>query len=185
MCGIFGLLASSKSKYSQEFLSNSFIRLANLSETRGKDSSGICTLDKNLNTINILKGPIPVQKIIKEDLFKESLSVAFRKNNYAKFAFGHSRLVTNGSQLSNINNQPISKNGLVAVHNGIIANVDDLWSQYSDIVKESEIDTEILLALIRKELSDQKTLKEAIVHSMNKIEGTVSLALTLNKLFTT
>ena len=53
MCGIFGLLTSDKSIYKQEFLSTSFIQLASLSETRGKDSSGICTLDQNINTINI------------------------------------------------------------------------------------------------------------------------------------
>ena len=63
MCGIFGLLTSDKSIYKQEFLSNSFIQLASLSETRGKDSSGICTLNQNINTINILKGPISVQKM--------------------------------------------------------------------------------------------------------------------------
>ena len=87
MCGIFGLLTSDKSIYKQEFLSSSFIQLASLSETRGKDSSGICTLDQNLNTINILKGPIPVQKMINENSFKNNLIVAFKENNYARYAY--------------------------------------------------------------------------------------------------
>ena len=34
---------------------------------------------------------------------------------------GHARLVTNGFQAIGLNNQPVNKNGIVIVHNGIIA----------------------------------------------------------------
>ena len=53
MCGIFGLVASKNSNYDQSFLQNSFSKLALLSESRGKDPSGLCYYEKNSNTLNV------------------------------------------------------------------------------------------------------------------------------------
>ena len=180
MCGIFGLIASNESSYKQNFLSNSFTKLACLSETRGKDSSGICTFNPISNNIDILKGPIPMQKLIKTSVFKKKLSDSFKQKDNIQCAFGHSRLVTNGSQLSDINNQPVFSSGLVGVHNGIIANDEELWAKYPDISRKSEIDTEILLALIRQELIKEESLESAISNSIKQIKGTVSLAFVLD-----
>ena len=61
---------------------------------------------------------------------------------------GHSRLVTNGSQINNHNNQPVIKDNLIGIHNGIIVNNNNLWKENKDLVREFQIDTEILLSMV-------------------------------------
>ena len=93
-------------------------------------------------------------------------------------AFGHSRLVTNGSQLRSSNNQPVVKNGLVGTHNGIIVNHDDLWSKNKDLKKEYDIDTEVLLSIIDKKVSERKdSLEDILTDSINEVFGTVAAAI--------
>ena len=54
--------------------------------------------------------------------------------------------------------------------------------QHPNINRENEIDTEVLLALIRLELKNNKSIKEAVSNSINKIFGTVSTALVFEDL---
>ncbi len=63
---------------------------------------------------------------------------------------GHSRLVTNGAQERNDNNQPVIADGIVAVHNGIITNDAELWQRHPELKREYEVDTEVLLRLVGK-----------------------------------
>ncbi|MEC5129367.1 hypothetical protein VSU19_21580 [Verrucomicrobiales bacterium BCK34] len=56
---------------------------------------------------------------------------------------GHSRLVTNGSELVEKNNQPVIGERTVCVHNGIITNIDQLWEK-SDSSPTLEVDSEII-----------------------------------------
>ena len=42
---------------------------------------------------------------------------------------GHSRLVTNGAQENNQNNQPVVAGDMVGIHNGIIVNDEELWQR--------------------------------------------------------
>ncbi|MBA31873.1 MAG: glucosamine 6-phosphate synthetase [Chloroflexi bacterium] len=182
MCGIFGVITSKQSKYSKEFLTKSLKHLALLSETRGKDSSGLCTFNQVENRIEVLKGPIPIRQLFYKKEIKNVVSSTFSTKESAKYAFGHSRLVTNGTQLDDANNQPVIKEGIVGVHNGIVVNVDELWERHPNINRENEIDTEVLLALIRLELKNNKSVKEAVSKSINKIFGTVSTALVFEDL---
>jgi glucosamine 6-phosphate synthetase-like amidotransferase/phosphosugar isomerase protein len=72
------------------------------------------------------------------------------KSNYHKFpiaAIGHSRLVTNGSQLKDHNNQPVVKDGIVGIHNGIIVNVEELWKKHATMKRQFDIDTEVMLSI--------------------------------------
>ena len=66
MCGIYGVITSKDSKYSSEFLAKSLNQLAFLSESRGKDSSGLCAFNQVNNSIDVLKGPIPVKQLYKQ-----------------------------------------------------------------------------------------------------------------------
>ena len=65
MCGIFGVITKSKSNYENKFLKKSLKKLAELSETRGKDSSGVCLLNHYDNSFHIVKGPIPANNLLK------------------------------------------------------------------------------------------------------------------------
>jgi glucosamine 6-phosphate synthetase-like amidotransferase/phosphosugar isomerase protein len=182
MCGIFGVITSKQSIYSKEFLAKSLKQLALLSETRGKDSSGLCTYNGAKNRIEVLKGPIPIKQLFNKKAIKNVVSTAFSKGESAKYAFGHARLVTNGTQLDDANNQPVIKDGVVGVHNGIIVNVEELWADNANINRENEIDTEVMLALIRYEINQKKSLEQAVSDSINKVRGTVATALVFEDL---
>jgi asparagine synthetase B (glutamine-hydrolysing) len=177
MCGIFGIITSKDNKYSKEFLGKAIKKLAFLSQTRGKDSSGLCVFNQVLKEIDVIKGPLPIKQLFKEKTVSEIGVNAFSNSDNGVYAFGHARLVTNGTQLNDSNNQPVVKDGVVGVHNGIVVNVDELWKQYPQIKRENEIDTEVLLALVRMELNNGLSMQDAVAKSVSKVFGTVSTAL--------
>lgn len=180
MCGIFGVITKKESNYDNGFLTKSLNTLARLSETRGKDSSGLCTIDHEKNSIEIVKGPIPAHELLKRDKVQDNIKKVFNNKNRTnyKFAFGHARLVTNGTQLEDANNQPVIKDDIICIHNGIVVNVDELWQQHPKLVRNDEIDTEVLPALIRSELNEGYSLENSVSKTINKVFGTASLAMT-------
>ena len=182
MCGIFGVIAGKSSSYSSCFLNKSLKTLAHLSETRGKDSSGLCAFNQNERRIDIFKGPIPIKQLFKQKEIKNTISAAFSNGKNAKYAFGHARLVTNGTQLNDDNNQPVIKDGIIAVHNGIVVNVNELWEKHPEIKRNYEIDTEVLLSLIRYNIQQNKSLEESVSSSINEVYGTVSTAMVFDNL---
>lgn len=178
MCGIFGLIIKATTNHPSSFISNALKKVAEISIVRGQDSSGVVFKNNSENAFSLIKGDIPITKLRKKNEFLNNLNeaISLYKNGQAFQAIGHARLVTNGSQLKEENNQPVVKDGMVGIHNGIIVNADQLWKENAELKREYEIDTEILLSLIRKELST-RNLPLAISNTLNKIEGTVSSAL--------
>ena len=177
MCGIFGIVSAKESNYSEKFYLKSLKQLAYLSESRGKDSSGLCAYNQIEDSIGLVKGPITIKKLFNSLESKKIIRQAFKNKEHYKYAFGHSRLVTNGSQLDNTNNQPVVKNGVISVHNGIIANSEKLWKENSHLNRETDIDTEILVSLIRDDISSDYSVEESLKNAFNKIDGTVATAL--------
>ena len=182
MCGIYGIVTSKQSDYSEKFLKKSLKTLADFSEYRGKDSSGLCVFNQVANRIDVFKGPIRVKELFNNHQIMKAINSAFVKGAFARYAFGHARLVTNGTQLNDANNQPVVKDGVVGVHNGIVVNVDKLWEENKDLTRENEIDTEVLLALVRKELRNGQSVETAVSESINKVFGTVATALIFDNL---
>jgi glutamine---fructose-6-phosphate transaminase (isomerizing) len=182
MCGIFGIITSAESNYSPDFLNKSLRKLATLSERRGKDSSGLCLYNQLHNKIDIIKGPVEISKLLKNANVSKLINEAFQNSDKAKYAFGHARLVTNGTQLNDDNNQPVIKDGIVGVHNGIVTNVDELWEKYSSLERKLEIDTEVMLSIYRNEISKKGKLHRAISKGTNEVFGTVATAVVFNDL---
>lgn len=178
MCGIFGIVIKEKTKYSDSFIKSTLRNLAEISKARGQDSSGIVFKNRTKNTFDLIKGDIPIDRLLKayhfESMLKESIELYNSGQSFQ--VIGHARLVTNGSQLKEENNQPIVKDGIVAIHNGIIVNATDLWEENNSLKREYDIDTEILLSLVRKELSNSST-HIAVNNVMKKIVGTASCAM--------
>jgi len=154
--------------------------LALMSERRGKDSSGLCFYLPAEDEISVIKGPVTVSALFSDKSVKQTISKSLEKDKVkdCSFVFGHARLVTNGTQLNNLNNQPVSKDNIIAVHNGIITNDEELWLENEDIKRNYEIDTEIFLSLVRKEINAGSEIEKAVANSLSKVEGTVSMALT-------
>ena len=184
MCGIFGIVVKNDSIYTEKFLKKSLQTLAKLSESRGKDSSGLCVLDLKQQQINVLKGPIPVTELLAIKNVQHSLKNTFTQTNSKQciYAFGHARLVTNGSQLNDDNNQPTVKDGIIGVHNGIVVNADELWQEHPELKRSYDIDTEVMLSLVRFHLNNGNNIQSSVSKAINSISGTVSTALAFNNI---
>lgn len=184
MCGIFGLIANPKTKYEANNLRKIIERIAIFSESRGKDSSGIALRKPDDGSIVVIKGDIPIHELISGRAFKSEIKhcITGYKNNDGFSVFGHSRLVTNGTQLNQVNNQPVLKDDVIIIHNGIIVNIEELWKSNPDLRRDFDIDTEIIASLLRKELQFTTNLAEACNKVFNQLEGTFSVAIMFHDL---
>jgi asparagine synthetase B (glutamine-hydrolysing) len=108
------------------------------------------------------------------------ISNSLKSQNSVNYIFGHARLVTNGSQLNDDNNQPVIKDGIICVHNGIVVNYAELWDQHPNLKREFEIDTEILPSLVRNYIHNGDSVEYAISKTIEQIWGTVSTAFIFN-----
>jgi len=158
MCGIFGIVSATTIKVKELRL------LAHHSEQRGKDSSGLFISNSygyNLHRAN---------KTITSLLNDLEMSIP-------GLIMGHSRLITNGLA----DNQPVYRDGVCVIHNGIVVNHDALWSQF-DKVRLQEIDTEIIAAIAADHLSQGGTVDSIATKVLSLCEGIVACALALPKL---
>ena len=76
-----------------------------------------------------------------------------------------------GSLLITHNNQPVVNNGIVGIHNGIIVNQDSLWKHHRHLERQYEVDSEIIFALLREHLSDNKDFVAATNAVFAELEG--------------
>lgn len=181
MCGIFGLIAKEESGFTPASFKSTIEQLFRLSESRGKEAAGLTMLSEN--NIYVYKQPLAASTLIKTAGYKDFFDKTSAKNNkllYPLAVIGHARLVTNGLLEVNQNNQPVIKDGLVGIHNGIIVNNESLWKKFPELKKEYEVDTEVLLSLIRLFLNNQASLIEATQKAFALISGTASVAIFFN-----
>jgi asparagine synthetase B (glutamine-hydrolysing) len=179
MCGIFGIVLPDIRKQDVSSLRDAIKRLFILSESRGKEAAGLAVLSNN--KAHIYKEATSASDMIASDRYKGFLSNALNCSTNGQkepiSLIGHSRLVTDGQQFIGVNNQPVIKGHLVAIHNGIITNHDMIWKNHSDLKREYDVDTEILLALIQQKLQHGDSLSDSISSSFSEIEGTASVAI--------
>lgn len=183
MCGIFGFIVHKDADYKPAFIKRSLTILAQLSESRGKDSSGLVFRNEPEKELHVLKGAVPLNYLLKRKEVVQQINhlIGSGRNNasgqQSTFAvMGHSRLVTNGSQVNDENNQPVVKDGVIGIHNGIIVNENELWARHPEIKRTYEIDTEVMLALIRKYIRDDLDMAMAVSKTVKEIFGTVAAA---------
>jgi len=179
MCGIFGIIARPNTDYPSENMRETLEAIAVFSESRGKDSSGMAIRKVEAQQIDVIKGDIPIRQLLKSEEFNREIEQGIGEYKYKRgfSAFGHARLVTNGTQLNEVNNQPVLKDEIIIIHNGIIVNVDELWERNPELKREYSIDTEIIPALIRKELQNSNDLAQACNQAFRQLEGTWSVAM--------
>lgn len=173
MCGIFGLATASSEVISRDDATKIIAKLMQISESRGKESSGLAFC--NTQNIILYKNSIPGSELVKSKQFQEVLS-RWGEGDLGRAVIGHTRLVTNGSSEDNANNQPVVKCGIVGVHNGIIVNERQLWDANPDLQRNFEVDTEILFALVRKKIQHGMSMGGAVDAAIQEVDGTVSVA---------
>jgi len=185
MCGIFGTVVKKNTQFNNLDVQNILSELALLSESRGKDSSGLAMLNPSESNINVVKGNVRIKDLLKNkitsNLIQKNLSESVLKDNNM-LAFGHARLVTDGSQLKEFNNQPVVKDDIVLIHNGIIVNVNEIWNANPNLKREFQIDTEIINSLLNENLSQFNSVNEAVEQTLSSLKGTFSIASYFSKL---
>ena len=177
MCGIFGVALRSNSVFSRAMTERVMRQLFQLSESRGKEAAGIAL--NAADGIYLAKFALPASKILDRPEFRKMFDYAFPANGHANLAtciIGHSRLVTNGGHQIHANNQPIATNEIVAIHNGIITNVDQLWAEFPTLQRRTDLDTEVLLSLLRHTYQKTGDLVGAFQTVFDMIEGVASMA---------
>jgi len=182
MCGIFGLITD-KGSACLDGKKESVVRtLIDSAQTRGRDSSGIIIYDENHNEYTVFKGSLPIKSLAASQQYRNSVRESLNRSRIGSspfFLMGHSRLATNGSQRSQENNQPVVIDNIMAIHNGIIVNDEELWSRHSHLTRSYEVDTEIFLALLSHSLKSGADLHSALEEVNTQIEGTASMAIAL------
>jgi len=174
MCGIFGIISTEKEVIQD---SPKLIRkLFRLSESRGKEASGFSFFNKD--SVQVYKSPLPASDYFDNSDFIKLLDDESQKDNIT--FIGHSRLVTNGYEHFSYNNQPINKNGITVIHNGIIVNQNQLWEKFSNLNKETELDTELIPAIM-SEYIPVNGLDGALEKTFKEIKGMTSVAMLFNE----
>ena len=155
MCGIFGILP--KGNVAQSVMKS----FAEKSQRRGSDASGLFFFSDE--SYKLIRSNDKLTHIAK--------SIAHLD---VQFIMGHSRLVTN----SVIDNQPISRNGIIVIHNGIIVNDFELWSLINE--KSSlGVDTEVLAGIVQNALKNGLGISDIPQEIFKLCEGAVSAAIAI------
>ena len=155
MCGIFGIVSTTI--VDKKILS----KLVNHSRQRGKDSSGLIFLDENKYKID--RADYDVDKLVK------------KINPYkSRLVLGHSRLITNGQS----DNQPVVRDNIAVIHNGIIVNEKKIWDTLS-LERKYQIDSETIVAIAEEHLINNGEVIELPSKILNLCEGQLSCALIL------
>jgi glutamine---fructose-6-phosphate transaminase (isomerizing) len=169
MCGIFGFHSlNNNSSESKKILEKLFI----LSESRGKEASGIASIVKD--QIKIIKSAETASKLLKSKVFQKEIYESFEKNKEVSL-IGHSRLVTNGYEDDQRNNQPVLKNGMIVIHNGIIVNHESVWAENQLGERQSDLDSEVIPSLCHKYLKEGFSLSKSLVKVYDAIKGMASI----------
>ena len=65
MCGIFGFVVHKDAGYDHAFIKKSLKMLAQLSESRGKDSSGLVFRNESTREFHVFKGAVYLNDLVK------------------------------------------------------------------------------------------------------------------------
>lgn len=183
MCGIFGVAVRPGASITLASFTKLLDQLYLLSESRGKESSGLHVTVPMRARAWTLKGELPGSQLIRtaayRDILKESFGLSFGRDGHLEqgvVVLAHSRLVTNGSAAMVKNNQPVRVGETTVIHNGIIVNVDELWRNNPDLVRQADVDTEILAALLDDKLRKQPDPIYATRKTYRELKGAASIA---------
>jgi len=153
MCGIFGIIAKNKvNKHDLKLL-------VKHSKQRGKDSSGLIHLQDNRYQIS--RADYNIDKLLNQI-----------KPYNSSVVFGHSRLITNGLS----DNQPVVRENIFVLHNGIIVNDDEIWENLT-INRKHLIDSEVIIGIALEHFKNKGQLNDLSDVIFKKCKGIVSCAL--------
>lgn len=181
MCGIFGYARRTPSGMSVKTVEQRLRSLFKLSETRGKEAAGLAVFSGD--RLSVYKDAISASEMLRTRDYQNFLARAFprdAKGGLQSFAvIGHTRLVTNGSQVVDENNQPVLRDGVALVHNGIVVNHKELWEKLGQRRRKptADLDSEVLAALVEEAVNEDKaTPSGAVASTLEAVFGETSVA---------
>lgn len=158
MCGIFGVVSST------QVMADELQVLVKHSQQRGRDSSGLVTLIED--SYHVYRADYPITRLLREF-----------QSQVGNLVLGHSRLITNGLG----DNQPVVRDGVVVLHNGIVVNDDAIWAEIGK-VRAQQIDTEVIAAIAAAHLDAGGELAQLPERILGLCRGVVACALILPEL---
>jgi len=158
VCGIFGVVSASDASIKR------LKSLACVAEQRGKDSSGL-----------LIHGP-DGYRLIRSD---SSITRLLEKVDLGTpgFVMGHSRLITNGLG----DNQPVFRDGVCVIHNGIVVNDAEIWSTIGR-ERHQSVDSEVIAAIAAVVLEEGGAVEDIARRVFELCEGVVAVALAIPSL---
>lgn len=184
MCGIFGIAVRANASFGRAQFESLLGRLYLLSESRGKESSGLHLHLPGGADAWTIKDAKSASDLLSSAKFSKTLATAldavYRDGDEvcgrSLIAVAHSRLVTNGRAEFAENNQPVRWGEVTVIHNGIVVNVDDLWARHPHLARHAEVDSEILAALFADAIKNGANVELANRRGFESIEGAASVA---------
>lgn len=164
MCGIIGIISD------QKISRDDLWSISKDAERRGVDSSGI--LFNSGEDIKLKRSNKSLTKLIKVS--------NFHKTN---FIIGHTRLITNSLS----DNQPVKRDSIYVIHNGIIVNTAEVWDKIK-LQPKLKIDTESIAGIVERRIIESKKSSKKVNYKniFNDIKeytkGTIACAIMLPKL---
>ena len=152
MCGIFGVISSSIDK-------SNLIKLVTHSKQRGVDSSGLIYYNKSQYCVD--RSDYNIGKLL-----------ALVSPYNSPLVFGHSRLITNGLS----DNQPVIRDSVALIHNGIIVNEDAIWTELEK-KRQFKIDSEVILAIAEGVLENGGEIMDIPQRVLALCKGVVACAM--------
>jgi glutamine---fructose-6-phosphate transaminase (isomerizing) len=183
MCGIFGLVLNSNTTCDAQKFDVAIRLLFRLSEPRGREAAGLALAGGT--GIGVFKRATSPSRMLAEPAYQRYLDEYLKPLSDAPggtftapvASLGHCRLVTSGSQSIAGNNQPIHAGAITGVHNGVVANVDELWDSAPDLSPDLDVDTEVLFRLMDQAIeTSSATISRAVGEAFAKLEGSASIA---------
>lgn len=158
MCGVFGII--SDRPIDKRLLEH----LAIKSERRGKDSSGFFVYRNG--SYEITRADYRLTKLLSHSEIYDSPLIV-----------GHSRLVTN----STVDNQPVLRDGVLIIHNGIVVNDSEIWQRINK-TPNLAIDSEVIAALAADYILNSETVEGLDDYIGSFCNGTMACAILVAKL---
>lgn len=163
MCGLASLYLPKNSAYIS--VADLLIQeILVVGQTRGMDATGLALHDVAQGSVTIAREPLKASEFVRISQIKEIL----KSSKKELCVITHNRLATNGSNAYIKNNQPIVKEDIACVQNGIVTNTDSLSLKHG---LSFALDTYLILELFSKFLQEGCKTSEALHKLWNEIEG--------------
>src|SRR5687768_15264209 len=185
MCGIFGFVAPPGAVRDHSRVQSAIRTLVELSEPRGREAAGVALVLPN--EISVYRRPMAPSEVLAHPEFQLFLDTALPPGTSPQIelaGLGHCRLVTNGTQILERNNQPVMLDTIVGVHNGIVTNPEAMIAaragqagEAAQAADDVELDSAILFRNIEAELAAGATMANALRRTYQLMEGEASIAM--------